>query len=128
MIMINGCLMCLKDVESVDHLLVNCERSCFVWILILSWFGCSWVLSCSSKALFRAWMKGVGLARGRITWKASFFSATIWVLWEERNSISFEGIFNSKKSLAHKIKFLVASFFYFLQELSRFLIYSLLRC
>lgn len=65
--------MCLKDVESVVHLLVNCERSCFLWISMLSWFGCSWVLSCSGKALFCAWMKGVGLARGRIMWKAYFF-------------------------------------------------------
>lgn len=40
---VNGCLMCLHDAETVDHLLLHCEVAQFLWNSILSWFDCSWV-------------------------------------------------------------------------------------
>lgn len=69
---VNGCLMCLQDAETVDHLLLCCEVAQFLWNWILSWFDCSWVSQNSMGAFYHTWLLGVGSAKGRIMWKASF--------------------------------------------------------
>eukprot|EP00268_Persea_americana_P059494 TRINITY_DN73049_c0_g1_i1.p1 TRINITY_DN73049_c0_g1~~TRINITY_DN73049_c0_g1_i1.p1 ORF type:complete len:112 (-),score=16.12 TRINITY_DN73049_c0_g1_i1:45-380(-) len=32
-ILVNGCLMCLRDAESMDHLL-SCDFACFLWSVV----------------------------------------------------------------------------------------------
>eukprot|EP00268_Persea_americana_P048803 TRINITY_DN5184_c4_g1_i1.p2 TRINITY_DN5184_c4_g1~~TRINITY_DN5184_c4_g1_i1.p2 ORF type:complete len:121 (-),score=5.70 TRINITY_DN5184_c4_g1_i1:400-762(-) len=41
-IIVNGCSMCLKDEESVHHLMIHCLFSYRVWIAILAMFGIQW--------------------------------------------------------------------------------------
>lgn len=88
---VNGCPMCLQNVEYVDPLLLHCEVAECLWRSILSWFDYSWVSQNSMGAFYRAWMMGVGSARRRIMWKASFsFSIFFWQ--------SF-GLFGKKETL-----------------------------
>lgn len=42
MTIMNGCPMCLKEVESVDQLLVFCSFARSLWNFFLSWFDCRW--------------------------------------------------------------------------------------
>lgn len=74
-IVVNGCPMCLKEGELVNHLMVSCSARS-LWINILSWFKYSWVLPNSLASLFEAWRQGA--SRGRIMWKAVF--AILWVI------------------------------------------------
>ena len=41
----NRCFLCQKCGESIDHLLLHCERTREVWTLLLSFFGVSWGFS-----------------------------------------------------------------------------------
>jgi hypothetical protein len=43
-IVIDGCCMCKRNRESVDHLLLHCEVDCALWNAIFSRFGLSWVM------------------------------------------------------------------------------------
>ena len=45
----NKCFLCQKCGESIDHLLLHCERTREMWTLLLSFFGVSWVFPLSVK-------------------------------------------------------------------------------
>lgn len=51
----NGCPMCLKEAELMDHLLVTCTFAILNWTSIIGWFDCSWVLPNSLGLLYHAW-------------------------------------------------------------------------
>lgn len=52
---VNGCPMCLKVVETVDHLILNCKNAQMIWKSVLSWFECCWVLPKTLLYLFKEW-------------------------------------------------------------------------
>ena len=89
---VNGCPMCLRDEESVDHLLLNCKSAQSLWMAIIGGFGCCWALPQSLPPAFPS-LKGstIGDPRGKVMWRLSFL-AVIWTIWRERNSRCFEGI------------------------------------
>lgn len=124
---VNGCLMCLHDAETVDHLLLRCEVAQFLWNSILPWFDCSWVSHNSMGAFYHTWLLGVGSAKGRVMWKASFL-VLIWTIWKERNSRCFEGVSSPKETLAYRVKFFVASRVSVLPNFRGHSIDSMLRC
>ena len=37
---VNGCPVCLRDEESVDHLMLNCNTAQFIWNSVVEWFDC----------------------------------------------------------------------------------------
>ena len=50
----NRCFLCLKEEESVDHVLFHCDRTRVLRHLLFSLFGVSWVLLSSVReALLR---------------------------------------------------------------------------
>ncbi|RVX20320.1 putative ribonuclease H protein [Vitis vinifera] len=42
-VMANRCFLCHKSEETIDHLLIHCEKTREVWMVFLSFFGVSWV-------------------------------------------------------------------------------------
>ena len=48
----NRCFLCQTCEESIDHLLIHCEKTREVWMLLLSFFGVSWVFPLSVKETF----------------------------------------------------------------------------
>ena len=42
-IVINGCPICLRDEETVDHLMLICKIAWMIWKSVIKWFGCCWV-------------------------------------------------------------------------------------
>ena len=103
----NGCPMCLRDEESVDHLLLNCKEAQSLWRAVVGWFDCRWVFPKSLIELFQAWKEPIGIPRGKELWRFTFL-AVIWIIWKERNSRCFEGKESSVSSLVERIKVLVA--------------------
>ena len=54
--MVNACPMCLKDEETIDHLLLQCNNAMKIWNTVINWFGCSWVFPKRAQDLFMAWI------------------------------------------------------------------------
>ena len=61
----NRCFLCQMCGESIDHLLLNCERTREVWTLFLSFFGVSWVFPYSVKETLLGWRGCFVARRGR---------------------------------------------------------------
>nr|CAN82389.1 hypothetical protein VITISV_042998 [Vitis vinifera] len=45
----NRCFLCKNEEETIDHLLLFCEETRMLWLLILSLFGVQWVMHSSVK-------------------------------------------------------------------------------
>ncbi|RVW24851.1 hypothetical protein CK203_105114 [Vitis vinifera] len=53
-VLANRCFLCQTCEESIDYLL-HCEKTREVWMLLLSFFGVSWVFPFSVKETFLGW-------------------------------------------------------------------------
>lgn len=53
-IAVDACPMCLAEEKSVDHLLLQCKVTQFLWFSTLDWFGCCGVLPHNLLALYEA--------------------------------------------------------------------------
>ena len=51
--LVNRCFLCLKGEESVDHILLHCDRIRVLWNLLFSLFITSWVLPSSVRGASR---------------------------------------------------------------------------
>ena len=84
----NRCFLCLFEVETVDHLLLNCAKARVFWKFLFSLFGVSWVLSCSVKDTLLGWHGSfVGKAHKK-AWQATPL-CIFWTTWKERNRLMF---------------------------------------
>ena len=107
MIVVNACLTCLREEESVDHLMVNCKTAQYIWNAVVKWFDCCWVFPNPLSELFKALKAPTGALRGKELWSLTFL-AVHWTIWKERYSRCFEGAAISETCLVKKVKFLVA--------------------
>ena len=106
-ILVNACPMCLKDEETIGHLLLRCNNAVKIWNTVINWFGCSWVFPKHVQVLFMAWKSPIGSQKGKEMWKLTFL-AVIWHIWKERNARCFEGASTNGDSICGKIKISVA--------------------
>ena len=60
----NRCFLCQMVEESIDHLLLHCEKTREVWMLFLSLFGVSWVFLYSVKETLLGW-RGSSMGKKR---------------------------------------------------------------
>lgn len=51
-------VVCLREAESIDHLLVSYPFACSLWFSINGWFNCSWVLLNSLGSSMQTWSGG----------------------------------------------------------------------
>ena len=101
-VVVNACPFCLKDEESVDHILVKCNFANMTRSVVLGLFMVPYSLS----DLFEAWTCPSMAPRGKEMWKLSFL-AVIWIIWKESNTRCFKGIMGVN-SITDKIKLFVA--------------------
>ena len=72
-----------------DHLLLHCEKTREVWMLLLSLFGVSWVFPFSIKETLLGW-KGSFVGKKRKTvWQVRPL-CLFWAIWKAKNKIAFE--------------------------------------
>ena len=93
----NRCFLCQKCGESIDHLLLHCERTREVWTLLLSFFGVSWVFPRSVNETLIGWRGSFMGKKRKVTWLLGPL-CLFWVIWKARNSIAFEdGVLSIQK-------------------------------
>lgn len=82
------CELCKLELESVDHLMLNCSMSNLVWRKVHGWLGFQVPLPATFEELY--WLhkgffkKKKGNRRGLVVWHA-----VIWTIWLERNAAIF---------------------------------------
>ncbi|XP_059627693.1 uncharacterized protein LOC132270534 [Cornus florida] len=87
-VVVNGCYMCKKTGESVNHLLIHCLVARDVFLVAL---GIPWVFSESMVDLLESWRGCTVESRVRDAWRATPLCIW-WGLWRERNRRYFEGV------------------------------------
>ena len=81
----NKCFLCHEEQESIDHVLIHCDKTRFAWHILFSLFGVSWVLPSSMRELLLSWHGSfVGRKRKKV-WQAIPL-CLLWTIWKERNN------------------------------------------
>ncbi|RVW43982.1 DEAD-box ATP-dependent RNA helicase 17 [Vitis vinifera] len=102
----NRCYLCQRHEESIDHILLHCEKVRTLWVLLYSMFGVQWVLPATVKETLSGWNGSFVGKKRKGVWKASPL-CLFWTVWKTRNKVAFE-----EEELS--IQRLKASFVYFL--------------
>lgn len=94
----NRCVLCWKEEESVDHLLMHCDMATMVWGFFLSHLKMSWVFPNHFHEFISGWWIRDWEALPSIIW-TTFPGAIGWGLWNERNVRIFYDKTRSKDEL-----------------------------
>ncbi|XP_016199557.1 uncharacterized protein LOC107640560 [Arachis ipaensis] len=89
------CVLCTKELESVEHLFLKCEVTWQVWCKWLRSLGREWVTPETVKELFESWHGMHNRQQGQKMWMTVFF-VVISNIWLERNARIFK---NARASL-----------------------------
>ena len=93
----NRCFLCQKCGESIDHLLLHCERTREVLMLLFSFFEVSWVFSYSVKEILLGWRGSFVGKKRKVAWQLGPL-CLFWIIWKARNSIAFkDGVLSIQK-------------------------------
>ena len=93
----NICYLCQAHEESIDHLLLHCEKTREVWNLFFTLFEVYWVFPSSVRETFLEWKWSFVGKKRRAVWNASLL-CLFWSVWV-RNRLAFEGGVLSIQSL-----------------------------
>lgn len=93
-ILINWCVLCKTDAETIDHLFIHCPFAIGVWNYIMSSFGVSWVMPRSILDVICCW-KGVMGKQGHGKVWDGFIHHFLWSIWTERNDRVFNDLEHS---------------------------------
>ena len=83
-------VMCKRSGELVNHLLLYCPISFWLWAMVWVLFGVIWVVPQSVTDLFAAWQGPFGRHRNIDLWMAVLY-CVLWYLWRERYTRCFKG-------------------------------------
>ena len=85
---VDWCIMCHCNGETVNHLLLHCEKAYQLWSLVFRSFGISWVLPRSVADTPFGWWNWFGKHSSSI-WNLTPL-CLMWCIWRERNWRTFE--------------------------------------
>ena len=104
----NKCYLCQRYEESIDHILLHCEKARTLWALLCSMFGVQWVLPATIKETLIGW-NGSFVGKKRKGVRRASHLCLFWAVWKARNKAAFE-----EEELS--IQRLKNSFVYFLRS------------
>ncbi|KAL9663373.1 hypothetical protein QQ045_018759 [Rhodiola kirilowii] len=90
-----NCDICNQQVESADHLLLQCSWSWQLWSWCILWWGSYWVVPLTMRELLQVWVIPGTTKTYKRFWKTLSY-AIIWTIWEERNKRYFS---NQRRSI-----------------------------
>ena len=96
--MVNRCNLYKDSEESIDHILIHCDRTRQLWTVLLTTFGLVWVFPVSVRNFLLEWkFKGLGKKK-RAVWQLAPI-CLFWCIWGDRNQRTFEDEELSHQSL-----------------------------
>ena len=97
--MVNRCILCKDNEESIDHILIHCDKTRVLWTFLLVVFSLKWVFLVSVKNLFLEWKFKELDKKRRIVWHVAPI-CLFWCIWKEHN----QRIFNNEELLDQRLK------------------------
>lgn len=94
----NWCVLCKKDEETVDHLLIHCEVSYQLWVFCLDIFGMNWIVPRRVIEVVDSWRCRSRNKEALRVWTVPH--AIFWAVWRECNY----RIFNDKEDTVIGLK------------------------
>ena len=85
----NRCYFCRVEEESIDHLLLHCEKTRALWVMLFTLFGVSWVFPSSVRETLLGWTGSFEGKKHKLIWRAAPL-CIFWTVWKTKNSIAFE--------------------------------------
>ncbi|XP_074315119.1 uncharacterized protein LOC141651299 [Silene latifolia] len=106
MVMVNRCVLCLADMESIRHLFFTCPYSHDVMQRVLLWLGLTRRPLCLRQELLKlSRYKGKGW---RKKWARCCIAAAVYLIWQQRNWRLFDRGSRSVEHLVNQIKYFVS--------------------
>ncbi|XP_071713090.1 uncharacterized protein [Rutidosis leptorrhynchoides] len=99
------CIRCLKEVNTINHLLLHCRWSFKIWAELFRWWNLRWVISGSIEEFSFDWCYGMGIKASKI-WKL-IGPASIWTILVARNDVIFNNKYTCHSAIIRNIKFKV---------------------
>ncbi|KAL8510515.1 hypothetical protein ACS0TY_017362 [Phlomoides rotata] len=97
------CVFCHKEIETVRHVLFECEVSYQVWMGCVKWMGVQSVFSSNPSTSLLHFSKLLRGKKGKIL-VVCLWECTIWLLWKKRNGIIFSQEQFSLEKLLEELK------------------------
>ena len=104
----NRCYLCQRNKESIDYILLHCEKARTLWVLLFSLFGVQWVLPTTAKDMLLGWNGTFVGKKRKGVWKSSPL-CLFWMVWKTRNKVTFEEIELSIQRLKSSFVYLLWS-------------------
>ena len=85
---VDWCILCRCNGESVNHLLLHCDKAYLLWSMVFRSFGISWVLPRSVADMLLGWWSWFGKHSSGV-WNLAPL-CLMWCICRERNWRTFE--------------------------------------
>ena len=103
---LDTCIICGKERESIDHLLLHCKVTSYLWFYFINLCGVFWYFPGTLASLV-AWVWGPFHDCGLLPWRLIPFTI-LWEVWKERNERIFRNSTSSLEGLVSKVIFSIA--------------------
>ncbi|XP_074266105.1 uncharacterized protein LOC141588570 [Silene latifolia] len=105
---LNRCILCKQENESHQHLFFCCSYSIEVWHAVLQWIGMDARSNHYEQELL--WIAHKNHRRHwQAQWYISCIAATVFYIWQERNSRIFRGVEHSPSHILNQLQLTVSS-------------------
>ena len=122
----NWCVLCKKNLESIDHVFLHCSFSLHIWSRLLLELGQVWVVPKKCEDIFELEYFMHSNKRGQLIWNVAVL-VIVWSLWLERNCRIFEGSVVDVDDFWNKVLYRVSLSLSVNKLLSGFLISDIVR-
>ena len=106
------CVLCKSNGEVLDHLLLHCPFTYFVWLKVFRALQVQVVMPKSWKELSKIqWFQGGNKKRTKVLWRCIFMAAS-WCVWTQRNERIFENKESEKERVWDRVLYLSSQWAY----------------
>ena len=95
------CSVCYAHEESIDHILLHCEKTRVLWELLFSIFGVYWVIHSTVTETLLGWHDFFVGRKQKKVWRTTPL-CLFWTIWKERNRRYFKKV----ELFVQRLKFL----------------------
>ena len=85
------CSVCYAHEESIDHILLHCEKTRVLWELLFSIFGVYWVIHSTVTETLLGWHDFFVGRKQKKVWRTTPL-CLFWTIWKERNRRYFKNV------------------------------------
>ena len=97
---VGGC----GNIETTDHLFLECDLFRNVWYFICHWLGISFVYPRHIKEIYLQFSQLEGMPRASYSYLKVIWLALVWKIWKDRNNCTFKNVVIDPHNIFDKVK------------------------